>query len=353
LRTSGDHAGSVVEACYASRSSHSSVAGILSRRGFIFLGHLHFVLAERIKLRLRRLAWRVRRRLTADVTVETRQGLLTFSTKDQVISRQLYLYGAYEYEPSLRVMDYLDRAGLAPVRDVRMYDIGANIGLIGIGLCLSGKVKEVVSVEPAPGNFALLKRNVRQNGLDGCFTTVPAALGAEAGEISLELSGSNFGDHRVRSKSPRTERETFGESNRTLVTIPSMRLDDLVARTELERGPAPSMVWIDVQGYEGYVFQGGRSWLGGGIPVYSEVWPYGILRAGMELDEFCDIAESIWTHFHVWERGDLAARPMAELRPLMDALGPDGSTNILFANLPVGGSEDARHLGSTLSAEEG
>ena len=65
---------------------------------------------------------------------------------------------------------------------------------------------------------------------------------------------------------------------------------------------SPALIWIDVQGYEGFVYRGAGGTLAGGLPTVSEVWPYGILRAGMTLEEFCNIVNGIWSDYWVYRR---------------------------------------------------
>jgi hypothetical protein len=148
--------------------------------------------------------------------------------------------------------------------------------------------------------------------------------------VTLEISPENRGDHRVRAERPRTEQELFDESGRDTIPIDALSLTELVSRVEESLGPAPSFVWIDVQGYEGYIFRGGEEWLRTGIPVYSEVWPYGILRAGMTLDEFIEIVTRPWTHFWLDRDQGFVRFAIGELRPLLDELGPMQHLNVLF-----------------------
>jgi hypothetical protein len=92
-----------------------------------------------------------------------------------------------------------------------------------------------------------------------------------------------------------------------------------------------AIVWIDVQGYEGYVFAGARTLLATGVPVVSEIWPYGIRRAGMSRDAFCAIVEGTWSTYWVQREGTFVRRPIDTFRTFFDGLGVDGDfDNVVF-----------------------
>jgi len=42
-------------------------------------------------------------------------------------------------------------------------DVGANLGVISIGMLVNGDVAAAIGVEPDPDNYALLERNIAQN----------------------------------------------------------------------------------------------------------------------------------------------------------------------------------------------
>ena len=94
---------------------------------------------------------------------------------------------------------------------------------------------------------------------------------------------------------------------------------------------SPSLLWVDVQGYEGYVFRGGQSRLSQGVPTVAEVWPYGIRRAGMQLAEFTDIVGCIWTDYWVYRRQRFTRYPISVFDRLLEEIGSDGGfENVIF-----------------------
>jgi FkbM family methyltransferase len=262
-------------------------------------------------------AWEVRRRLQASITLSTVQGRFKVPTSDRIISRGLYVHRQLEFDDSVAYVKLLRGLGLVPERPT-LLDIGANIGMIGIGLLCAGLVERVVAIEPEPRNFDFLVQNVALNGLGAKVTCLPLAASDRRGELEFELSEENIADHRVRSAGFLNE-ATMGEGSRQVITVPAVPLD------EVPEAAAADLIWIDVQGYEAHAFRGARSILSQGIPVEAEIWPYGLLRAGTAPEDFAALVGEFWSHFRVVSGDIHDRRPVSELRAYMDALGPYGA----------------------------
>ena len=282
---------------------------------------------------LRRLVWKILGKLTKSVTVRRKQGTYTVLTQDYAIGRSLYVFGEHEYEFSVRCLKLLLEQGYIP-RDERvvLLDIGANIGIIGIGLIRSGMVAAAIAMEPEPRNFALLQRNVAQNNLSDKIVCVQCAASASVGTLSFELAGWNLGDHRVRARSP-LHIEVDHESGRKSIKVQSIPLDDLESLTAVRAASLPGfrVMWIDVQGHEGFVFKGATKLLRDGMPTIAEIWPYGILRSGMSLSEFCEVISARWSHFYLERRGRFIKYPLSIFPSYLDELGSDEAYgNVIF-----------------------
>jgi FkbM family methyltransferase len=272
--------------------------------------------------------------LLADtVTLSTKQGLLTMSTHDRVITRSMFHYKQFEYDSSCKAIDFLKRMNFIPDDDILLLDIGANIGMIGIGLLLSDKVSRVIAIEPEPKNFDHLTRNVEQNRLTSQMICLPLAIGDTETTLTMELSPDNLGDHRVRSTQITATGEKYNESQRQTIQVKSVPLPDILDLDEVKNTlmNKPSMVWIDVQGYEGYVFKGAQDFLSTGIPTVSEIWPYGILRSGMNLEQFATLVQSIWSDYWVERRGRFIRYPIAVFDRYLDEIGSENHhENVIF-----------------------
>ena len=275
---------------------------------------------------LRHALYRLHGMLHEAVTIQTAQGRLTMSTRDDGIAAALFRWRQYEYAYSLDALRFLKSAGFLPREHVCMLDVGANIGVISTGLLLANEIESAVAIEPEPRNFELLLKNIEQNGLAARARCLQMALGEGQATLTMELSPSNPGDHRIRVAPTADATELQNESLRRTVQVQSLTLKQIVELPEVRdlARAKPSLLWIDVQGYEGYVFSGGNDVLGVGMPAVSEVWPYGIHRAGMSLQTFESVVRSVWSDYWVYRRNRFVRYPISAFGRFLDELGSDG-----------------------------
>jgi FkbM family methyltransferase len=213
--------------------------------------------------------------------------------------------------------------------------VGANIGVISIGMLATGELDRAVAIEPDPGNFAFLTRNITLNGFGARIAALNFAASNVTSELEFELSEGNCGDHRVRTTPCGTSnctKELFSESKRRTITVPGTSIDELETRVDKEAWNSISLVWIDIQGYEGYAFRGAAKILSRDVPVVMEFWPYGILRTGMTKVEFCRIASTFWGRYWRMEGEAFVEFPTSALGTLFDEIGDGGRfENIILA----------------------
>ena len=170
----------------------------------------------------RSLCWTIIGKFRKSVTISTKQGVFTVLLKDSMLSKDLYCSGQFDLNFILETMKFLRSIQRCPPKgEGTIVDIGANIGVISIGALHMGELKKAIAIEPEPQNFSLLRRNVNQNGLTDRFTCLPYAVSHQKGELSFELSGTNFGDHRVRISIvlPNSVTEQYHESGRPIITV--------------------------------------------------------------------------------------------------------------------------------------
>jgi FkbM family methyltransferase len=280
--------------------------------------------------------WALLRATRETITVRTKQGVLTVSTHDDVIGRLLYNELQYQHDLSLRSLSFLREKGLLPgPGNGVVLDVGANIGVISIGLLVNGQFESAIGLEPDPTNFALCKRNVVQNGLVDRFTLLPIAASDRAGSVQFELSPDNFGDHRVRSQANGSAKTpVLAGSGRDSIAVEASPIDVILGSLPSKLTDSISLVWIDVQGHEGFVFAGGPRLFSRHIPVVAEIWPFGILQSGMSIPRFCEIASGYWSHFWVWRRCCRYVQyPSNQLLKFCEELGESGSfDDVVFCN---------------------
>lgn len=167
---------------------------------------------------------------------------LKVDLRDAVIARMLYIDG--EYEPEFH--DLMSRMGLEGSICV---DIGANIGLHSLALSrFVGSGGKVFSFEPSSHNFALLKENLRLNDASNVSAT-NAAVGSRAAKLKLQLSSTNFGDHKIAVN---------GKAGGACEEVDVIAIDQALADV-----PAGKIkcIKVDVQGFEHEVILGMRKTL--------------------------------------------------------------------------------------------
>lgn len=111
----------------------------------------------------------------------------------------------------------LQAAGRTSFRDV--VDLGAQIGSFSVHLALNADVSgRMIAIEPEPGNFALLRRNVELNGLAKRIEIHHAAASDRDGIVRLALSDTdNTGGHFITSDPRRPAADVRAIDIRSLV----------------------------------------------------------------------------------------------------------------------------------------
>lgn len=254
----------------------------------------------------RAIRWRIHKRLRRYVIADTGQETFVVNARDTFIGEGLFINGQHDFGKVEAVLRLLGR------RPRLLIDVGANIGPICIPALARGYVESAIAIEPEPGNLRLLRANVAINGLHDRVTVHASAVGAIDEEtLTLDLCEDNLGDHRIHAE---------GETGRSGVEVSSSTLDTLCPDA---RDP---LIWIDTQGYEGFVLQGATRLLKDSPPVVAEFWPYGFKRSG-SFKAFCSALA------HYSEFIDLqteARRPINELSALFrEHDRPTGGTDIL------------------------
>lgn len=180
-------------------------------------------------------------------------------------------------------------------------DIGANIGLVTLGVAASGPI-DCVCFEPEPENLALLRANVARSGLGERIEILPLALYREETTLELEIAGGNRGDHRIRAGAAEG---IYDEASRAVIRVPGRPLDDVVDAATRRR---PLVMKCDAQGAELDIWAGGAKTFAQADALVIEFWPYGLRRMGGEPE---DLVARLAADF---ERGQLVPRG-AGIRP--------------------------------------
>lgn len=170
------------------------------------------------------------------------------STSDKVIGREIFLHDQFDFDKLKLAIAILSREGLAVPR--HLIDVGANIGSIVVPAVRRGYFQSATAIEPHPENLKLLRANLALNNLCDAVNVLGVAVGDESG-ITLRLSESkhNSGNHSIGGDG---------------LEVKSICLN------ELDIPLKDSLLWMDIEGYEGHALAGASKLICGGMPFVSE-----------------------------------------------------------------------------------
>lgn len=209
-----------------------------------------------------------------------------------------------------RAVDLLDSVGALPNRDLFL-DVGAHIGTTTIYAVRHLSFAGALAIEPAVENVLLLRLSTVANGIDHMVRVVQAAVSDETAVAVMDVGGAGSEYHRI---------EVAAEPPLARL-VPTMTLDQLVADGSLDPDRL-SLVWMDIEGYEGNALLGASRLLANRVPIVMEACPKKLERAGM-LHRIREIVSGHYTHvYDLRSQKDSATfRPVEEIDDLIDGYG--------------------------------
>ena len=180
-------------------------------------------------------------------------------------------------------------------------DIGANIGHHTVALSkMVGEAGKVIAFEPQMQMFNLLNANIV---LNRCQNVLPYKLAVGSSPASLKMGAISYDDF-LPFGSLGIQREPTPTSQGESVDV--VRLDDFLPKLDLAGAPV-SLMKVDVQAHELFVFQGAKEFLRKVQPSISfEVGPYWMQKAGYDWRDILALLEDLGYHFF-----DETGQPMA------------------------------------------
>jgi FkbM family methyltransferase len=145
---------------------------------------------------------------------------------------------------------YLKLRPVLQEKSIVFYDIGAAKGILSSCLAKLPNVISIHSFEPIPDVYEQLLQKVKFSSKVHCYNV---ALGNIESSLPMYISCKTDSSSLLPMAQLHDEQFPDREINHQ-IKVPVMRLDDLVTQHKL---PLPSLVKIDVQGYEKNVIEGG------------------------------------------------------------------------------------------------
>jgi len=215
--------------------------------------------------------------------VEVNKSKMLLFPKKGGIDRDLFLHKKRE----ILCTDHLIGDGIVKEGDV-ILDIGANIGYyVLIESQLVGANGKVYAVEPVRGNVEVLKKNVRLNNLKN-VSTFQLAFGECDEESTIYVS--NLANLCSMNKNF-TGGKIMGTQSISKETVD----------TFLKNRPQPSLVRMDVEGYEYEIIRGMPQTLRGDLRILVELHPEHL--SDKKLNEIFQILRqnNFWVRFAIFE----------------------------------------------------
>lgn len=146
----------------------------------------------------------------------------------------------------LSVCDRLKKAGVTPAS---IWDVGANIGQFALSAATVWPDVPVFSFEPVPAAFCSLEK------LAARFRSIRPfhiALGAQAGSATMHITNSTQSSSLLKLHKNHLDMYPEVRESETREVPVSTLADQLMAISS----PAPRLLKLDVQGFEGEVIRG-------------------------------------------------------------------------------------------------
>lgn len=171
---------------------------------------------------------------------ELSKNLFIYHFQDSVLSR--LIYNGFEETELLFLRRYLKTSDI-------FIDIGANIGLFSLHAAqVIGNRGKVLAFEPAPVTYSRLLLNVDLNGFGSIITCNNLGLSDKKGHLKMNISSSGY--DAWNTFAPIT-RAFFNDQ----IDVPVETLDNYL--TEQKMGAKDiSLIKVDVEGWETFVFKG-------------------------------------------------------------------------------------------------
>jgi FkbM family methyltransferase len=208
-------------------------------------------------------------------------GQMVVFERDEIIGKALLDSGRFQEDSITNVKRFIETTYSKRLKI--FVDIGANIGthLVFAIKCLN--FDRGIAFELDPDNYRLLKINTIINNIEDRVSLHNVAITSSSVEVDVGLSDSNFGDHRITSNFVASDSNiNFERPRKRRLKVQGISIDDYFSADKLIDS-CDCLFWIDTQGHEGHVFDGGKFTYSSTKKnkfIVAEFWPYGLEISG-------------------------------------------------------------------------
>ena len=176
-----------------------------------------------------------------------------------IVSKKIFIDYEFDYKIIKKALSLLGKKH----KRKTLINIGANIGSICIKSVKEKYFNSAIVFEPEEMNFKLLMSNVLINNLENKIIAHKLALSNTKTTLKLSLNKkSNLGDNRIINK-------LNNQKKLKIQKVKSDKLDNFISNHNKKN----TLIFMDVQGHEPYVFMGAKKSLKKKIPIVFEFSP--------------------------------------------------------------------------------
>lgn len=211
-------------------------------------------------------------------------------------------------------------------------DVGANIGTTSIESINYENVTECIAFEPEPNNYNLLMANIYLNNLGDQIQALRYAVGDHEENCELVVSPICSGDNRLRKTDTSNTSSSVNEERKKVEVVNVVTLDNVLTK----KAEDIAFVWIDVQGFEYFVLNGGKDILSQrNVAVQIEYWPLGLAETDtmFKLNAFLVDQFKEFIDMNKFEQGEETPEPIEnvyQLEKRLSLLGPAAHTDLFL-----------------------
>lgn len=128
-------------------------------------------------------------------------------------------------------------------------DLGANVGFTTIFFARKYPYANIAAIEPIPRNLAVLRSNLRRNGVSA--EVIAKAIAVEDGTVRMQICSNDYG-HKIANIS--YGRHLKGPE----LKVPAVSVPTLMNELGWDR---VGLLKVDIEGYEGVLLRENANWL--------------------------------------------------------------------------------------------